>query len=130
MFIKFPSVDVVKFNGCIGEIYIFVYCSINFSIGCLARLEVNDLLASSFEKQSFTIYPNPFSESITIESKNINLSNATVELYDINGRKLYEHERINTINTLITINEDLPKGNYFIKISSDGITQTVKIIKQ
>lgn len=103
--------------------------AIDFSIGCLARLDIGDLSATSFATQSFSVYPNPFSETITIESKALNLENATVELYDISGRKLSEY-RMGTSNLTITIDKNLSKGNYLLKIISEGKTETIKIIKQ
>ena len=103
--------------------------SIDFSIGCMARLDINDLAASSFVPQSFSVYPNPFSESITIENKKLNLENAAVELYDISGRKLFEYKLDGTSNS-IQMNKSLSKGNYLLKITSEEKSETIKIIKQ
>ena len=46
----------------------------------LARYQIAELNSGSFQSSSFKVYPNPFSESITIENKNINLANASFEL--------------------------------------------------
>ena len=104
--------------------------AIDFSIGCLARLETDNLSANSFVEKSFSVYPNPFSESITIESKDINLTNTTVRLYDINGRNLSKYQLQNILSYTIPMNGDLAKGNYVLKITSEEKTETIKIIKQ
>ena len=38
----------------------------NYSAGCLARLQMDNLATNTLTNKSFSIYPNPFSESITI----------------------------------------------------------------
>jgi uncharacterized delta-60 repeat protein len=105
--------------------------SIDNSVSCLARLEIDNLSTNNFSKESISVYPNPFSESITIDSKSLNLQNSKVELYDISGRKLSNYQITETNSFKIPINENLSKGNYFLKvISEDGKTETIKIIKQ
>lgn len=104
--------------------------SIDFTVGCLARLIIGDLANNSFGNKLFSVYPNPFSESITIENKDLNLINATAELYDISGRKLSEYHLENTTDFAIPMNEHMAKGNYLLKITSEGKTETIKIIKQ
>jgi uncharacterized delta-60 repeat protein len=98
-------------------------------VGCLARLQFDNLATNTLTNKSFTIYPNPFSESITIESKEVNLQNATLELYDSIGRKLSDFE-IDSNNSTIQMDANLSKGNYFLKITNEGKSETVKIIKQ
>lgn len=102
----------------------------NFSVGCLARLEIDNLSTNNFSKESIFVYPNPFSDSITIDSKSINLQNSIVELYDISGRKLSNYQFTESKSFTIPINQNLSKGNYFLKvIAKDGKTETIKIIK-
>jgi uncharacterized delta-60 repeat protein len=103
--------------------------SIDYSIGCLARLEANDLSTGSFTGKSFSAYPNPFSETITIDRKDLSLEGATVGLYDIQGRELADFE-INAGNSTLTIGSGLSKGNYFLKVTSGLKTETIKIVKQ
>ncbi|MBC7524900.1 MAG: T9SS type A sorting domain-containing protein, partial [Flavobacterium sp.] len=99
-------------------------------VGCLARLEIDNLSTNSFEKNKFYISPNPFSDSITISTKDINLSLVTIELYDISGRKISNFTTENTNNFNFSINSNLSKGNYFLKITDQQTTQTFKLIKE
>jgi uncharacterized delta-60 repeat protein len=103
--------------------------SIDFNIGALARFEYSNLSNSYFENKSFSVFPNPFSQSITIESKAINLQNSTIELYDISGRKLSDFA-IESNNSTIQMDTNVSKGNYFLKITNEGKTETIKIVKQ
>lgn len=70
------------------------------------------------------IYPNPFTDVITItESKNLQL----VAIYDISGKVVSE---IKNFDTAISL-RDLPSGMYLVKmIMKDGTVQTVKAIKK
>lgn len=103
--------------------------AIDYSVGCLARLELEDLANGSFASDLFSVYPNPFSESITIESKKANPISAVAQLYDISGRKISEY-RLEGISNTIQIDKNLSKGNYLLKFISEGKTETVKLIRQ
>lgn len=95
----------------------------------LARYQIAELGTGNFQSDSFKVYPNPFSESITIENKDLNLMNATAELYDISGRKLSEYKLDGTSNS-IQMDKNLSKGTYLLKLTSEGKSETVKITKQ
>lgn len=77
---------------------------------------------------NFLVSPNPTSGIITIHGNNIaNIQNAAV--YDILGKELLFADK--NVSTDFSI--DLSKcqrGFYFIKITSDGSIQTIKIIKE
>lgn len=95
----------------------------------LARYQIAELGTGNFQSDSFKVYPNPFSESITIDNKDLNLMNATAELYDISGRKLSEYKLDGTSNS-IQMDKNLSKGTYLLKLTSEGKSETVKITKQ
>lgn len=96
----------------------------------LARYTVSELSNGSFTSKSFTVYPNPFSESVTIQSENVNIANITVELFDIGGRKLSTYKPNAASGFLIPMHADLVNGNYFLRITADNQTSTIKIIKK
>lgn len=86
---------------------------------------INALSTNDFEKNNFTVYPNPASNFITISSE---LSiDANFEISDING-KLLSKGRVEN-NSEIDISQ-LQSGFYLISISSEYKKQTFKIIKQ
>lgn len=76
-----------------------------------------------------TIYPNPFSTSVTIALNNSVLTNTTLELhvYDVLGKEMVMTFLINNI-TLVEMG-DFPTGTYFYKIiSQDKTIQTGKLV--
>ena len=77
-------------------------------------------------KSRFTIFPNPFRDSFHIEL-NETIATAEVKLYDLEGSLLYAGEAINT--DLIEIRTEIKSGMYLVRISVDGITYNMKVIK-
>lgn len=98
-------------------------------ITSLARYNYNELSNQFFATNSFSVYPNPFSESITIENEDINSENIKTELYDISGRKLSEY-KLDGISTSIQMDQNLTKGNYLLKITGEGKSKTIQIVKK
>lgn len=73
-------------------------------------------------ENSYSIYPNPFSQSTTIETEKT-LSNAKIILYNSLGQKVKELG--NLFGSSFTINrENLSRGLYFLKLFQD---QTILI---
>jgi hypothetical protein len=66
------------------------------------------------------VYPNPFSESATIEVSGMQLENATVELYDLAGQNVQTMENISGEKAIIS-REGLANGIYFYSIEQDGV---------
>ena len=74
---------------------------------------------------SFKIYPNPAVNAITIDLYSID--NSSVDIYDINGRKMFTQKLSDSSNT---INIDhLASGMYLIKVTSEQGTATSKVVK-
>jgi hypothetical protein len=84
-------------------------------------LGVNDQL-----NDNFIIYPNPSNGNINIKSL-INLGDANVSIYDINGRKVYSQEV--TLQGTVNINaENLRAGMYIIQINGEDYSHSTKLI--
>lgn len=80
-------------------------------------------------KNSFSIFPNPSSTSVTVSVPLITpLKNATMSVFNVNGQQVLSR-LITEETTAICINE-LPRGMYFVQITSDKTTMTSKFIKQ
>ncbi|CDF80454.1 conserved hypothetical protein [Formosa agariphila KMM 3901] len=78
---------------------------------------VDDVLASNFK-----VYPNPASDYINIESKNVKVS--SVDLYNILGAKVLSSGLIqNRVNV-----SNLSKGVYLMKINSVDGSVTKKVV--
>ena len=71
------------------------------------------------------IYPNPIQHLVNIDFAN--LTNAKLQVLDINGRILLNQELNNSSNTINT--NSLPTGMYLFKVSSNEGTTTSKVIK-
>ncbi len=79
---------------------------------------INDL-----NTQIFSIYPNPTTGIVNIQSKE---AIEKVEVYALNGQKLKQFHNTKSLNV-----SDLNKGTYLIKLySKSGGSKTVKLIKK
>lgn len=69
-----------------------------------------------------SIYPNPFSESIRIDS---NSSMEYIEVLDLTGKQIYgSSAQVSSINT-----SDWQKGTYLVRCQSNGVWHTGKMVK-
>ena len=78
-----------------------------------------------FNKNKFTIYPNPTSDLINILGDS---SISSVQVYDFSG-KLLNNQTSNSKKLQLNVS-NLPKGNYIIKVLSEGKTSSYKFIKK
>lgn len=84
----------------------------------------NTLGNDDVQDDSFSIYPNPFTDKITLKLKKLKPSE--LKVYDVNGKLIKEFSVFN--NDEINLSE-LSKGIYFICIDNDKST-TEKLIKK
>ncbi len=78
------------------------------------------------------VYPNPFSNNLTIELPgNVDSDMMMVQLMDMTGRMVYERKELST-GQIIQISGDLPTGIYALKWidEKNQLFYTQKIIKQ
>ena len=75
------------------------------------------------------IFPNPFSVSATVQiEKNIPARNGMIVLFDLTGREL---RRIAiTGNRIILYRNNISSGTYLLKIESEEIQKTFRIVIQ
>lgn len=87
---------------------------------------ISTLNVPVFYEQDFRVYPNPTSQKWTIKSNNKIIN--SVEIFDALGKTIlsYSPNKINdTIDASSFVN-----GLYFVKISSENTTNTLKLIKK
>jgi Secretion system C-terminal sorting domain/Copper type II ascorbate-dependent monooxygenase, N-terminal domain/Copper type II ascorbate-dependent monooxygenase, C-terminal domain len=106
----------------------------NIIIDSTVTTGINQPITSSVIStcQLYDPAPNPAVDKITIQYFIPSLSKHQLELFDVTG-KLCKVLRTSTEQGLITLQfdiGDLPSGNYILKLSSDGIQRTKKIIRQ
>jgi hypothetical protein len=89
-----------------------------------------DLVA---ETNDIDIYPNPFYDELKIVYNSADTQQVSIEILDIAGKLVYSKQNIKRNSGLnyfkITNLEDLHRGVYFLKISSDVIIVSKKIVK-
>src|SRR5690606_3618879 len=66
------------------------------------------------EMDSIKLYPNPFNTTLMLELRND--TEYSIQLFDVNGRKVYEQTAQPTNNILEIKNLNIEQGHYFIKI--------------
>ena len=81
---------------------------------------------SQILEKNFTIFPNPVLDNISIKSEN-NEQIDDVEIYNLLGKKVFK-KSVDDVKSTIDLGQ-LSKGMYLIKIFSDDIIITKKIIK-
>ena len=111
---------VVAGGSQIGSIYTFA----------LARYN-NDVLSSineiSDQNTDVTIYPNPFSNNITINTKT-SLEKSTIKIYSMMGQLVKEINNVSGYNIVLQ-RDNLESGVYFITLSQEnGMLISEKII--
>ncbi len=90
---------------------------------------INNTGVTEYVTQSYSIFPNPVSSEIIIESDKT-LNNTNFELMDVNGKVLMS-TRCNTTTSRFNIDvKTLSSAVYLLRITSQGQTSTVKVVKQ
>ena len=91
-------------------------------------ITANDALQNKEQTSSeIVLYPNPINEYLNIELPLKNLHSYTIELVDIQGKKLHS---INEVNSNVQINfQNYPSGIYIINVYSEGKPQSFKVTK-
>ena len=114
-----------------GGTYNTVSGAVDFT---LLRYTIDALSTIDFKKEPLLAYPNPFTNSITINFDLDNNDVFDIDLYDINGRKvknLLSTTSFNAGNTTRTlaVPENLVHGNYLLKITSSNESKVLKMVK-
>jgi len=96
------------------------------AIGCtLAVPEVNAMVSN------ISMYPNPASESVSVEIDNTSRNNATVSISDISGKILAQKEATAKNNSMVVRFDikDYPAGVYLVNVQSGTQVKTMKLTK-
>jgi len=102
----------------------------------LSSLEINSVYNSSITSQvetlkgSYLVYPNPFTNIITIKADDI-IYATNIQLVDQLGRTETIYNYNQHSNIAILYFQRLDEGLYFLKITcKDGTLKTIKIINK
>jgi hypothetical protein len=114
-----------------GILKVYVYDDKHPAQGDTITWIVNAKITNIDERNNairFALYPNPVTDYLTLEGENVNLTHATIRLYNPLGSELMQalsNSNATRINTAA-----LSAGVYFIKITTEqGVSVTKKIIK-
>lgn len=118
--------SVIKSGGVFSDT--LVYQSVNNS----GRLIVWELSSRplSINNQSmfgFSIYPNPTTGNLNIQFENTPNSDYSISIIDIVGKQVY-YEKVNNTQSIHTINPDLKKGIYIVRIMMNGNLYNKKVV--
>jgi Secretion system C-terminal sorting domain len=88
-------------------------------------------ISEVYPVSNFVVYPNPFSDYFTANITSKTTAKATVEMMDITGKKVYSSKEnlAAGLNTIPFFNLEIKQGVYFIRIISEGIVVTQKLVK-
>lgn len=100
--------------------------------GCDSIITLHVMLPESISEQqnnSIAIFPNPFSNTLTITANGIAQDDLVITIYDVFGKLIL---RENTQNTTTSLNlSELTSGMYIVRISQNGqIIRQQKVIKR
>ena len=84
------------------------------------------LTSESFLNDDFIVYPNPFSDFVTVSLPST-FQSGTIFIYTLIGQKILE-EKVTPQSTVISL-KSLDKGMYLYKMESTGFSKSGKIIK-
>ena len=135
---------IVHFNGTSWKVlngaagYEAVYAPQNnkanvFFVGRLGGFMRCDLTIGikeeSLTPSTFSVYPNPASDQITIDLVFDQKINTKIELFNLVGQQVKQSFEIvgNDFRTTVNIG-DLPSGSYFVKVTTDGSSFSKKLI--
>ncbi len=78
-----------------------------------------------------SVYPNPFSDAIYVKMNIEKGQSAIIELFNSNGIKLLSKKIKSNKDGIqdFMINDNVPRGVYFLSITIDNNKQTKKIVK-
>jgi acetyl esterase/lipase len=88
---------------------------------------VSNLSNTQHSKDYFSISPNPTSNCVLVNWKNYD-NNIKYQLSDVSGKVIASSNLTNNTNEISLVG--FSSGMYFLKITTDNINQTIKIIKK
>ena len=93
-------------------------------------LSVEDALAADDEGVLFEIFPNPFSDRATvIFSDESVIKPRTLEIFSVNGARIRTMVIPAGISEVEIVGEDLPKGVYYVRVTSGRESSARKVVR-
>jgi len=83
------------------------------------------LSIADFDKLNLLAFPNPIKNTLNISAENVI---SKISIYDIVGQKVISKAINSTIGIIDT--SSLPAGTYIVKVASNDVIKTLKVIKK
>lgn len=80
------------------------------------------------DSKGVRVFPNPFTDSFTIESKGGPSSPQAVELYDLLGRRVWQGVTAGD-QRVMPVGSQLGAGAYLLRVGEGANAQTIKVVK-
>lgn len=98
----------------------------DFHVGAFRVVETTSLSTSTFENEAaFTYFPNPVKNTLTLNAQN---TIEDVTMYNMLGQEVLRVAP-NTVDSEVDMSA-LQNGTYFVKVTINNVTKTVRVIKQ
>ncbi|WP_452231735.1 FG-GAP-like repeat-containing protein [Lacinutrix sp. MEBiC02595] len=122
-----PKSDVVVGDVFYNTADIFFDFNPAITTNTVATEIVENLSVSEFNTNTFSVYPNPTENQLTITSKT---PLSAITIFDINGRKIKDVKLSNhTLQYQLDV-ANLSNGMYFVELVSENSHETQKFIKK
>ncbi|MEO8234982.1 MAG: T9SS type A sorting domain-containing protein, partial [Flavobacterium sp.] len=105
----------------------------NLFVGVGANMMGNDIMTSPYDATlasanfdfslQLSVFPNPFTEQFVISSE----KEATVEIFNVIGKQI-GNQKINLGENVVDLSSH-PAGMYFVKLTTENGSKTIKMIK-
>ena len=79
---------------------------------------------SKFDLNQIQVYPNPFTDNLKIKA---NSGSMQYSLHDLTGKNILNSSSKESVEV---VSKSLLSGIYFLRITSDGLAKTFKLVKQ
>jgi hypothetical protein len=109
----FSSNDTIQYNSPYSGWYFNPDYLTNTAGSCWQFLDIG----KENEEKTIAIYPNPFSQSLTIETSEI-FENVQISIFDMFGRRVFQMSLDDLTEQLTLDLPFLPSGNYILKVSN------------
>ena len=121
------NVDLRDYQG--QDIYVAI---VHYNCTNQFMVNVDDIMlyrtyndVENVEMSLLTVYPNPASEKLMVESQFVVNQ---YDIYNVNGAMILS-KTVNGKSFEINVSE-LPAGTYLIKMTADGMVQTKRFVKE
>jgi Secretion system C-terminal sorting domain/SprB repeat len=125
---------LLTFTNSVSNPYITYINESVTAVGNKGALENRGLNRTSISVPKVTVYPNPFSNNLTVAITTDKVENLVIKVFNVSGVLINEFSATSTLGTNeieIKPNATLSPGIYFVEVQSDSIlTRQFKVVKQ